>query len=439
MCTIIIAKNVFLGKPIVVAANRDELLDRASEMPKIHNKGILAPKDLIRGGFWVGVNKFGLFVGLTNRLSVKSVSGKDSRGKLVSDALNCQSAKEAFNYLSNLSANKFNGFYMVLADRDDFFYIGGDGVKLETSEEKDGILVITNHGVGREISEDTSRRVCNAILGCLPFTIGNNNIDYIESLKDLLNTHDTERYGICINDPENNYGTKSSCIIQLDHDHWDYWHRERNGDAHICKEPFILQQTLKIELMGNDFKVGSLVRMSDNLKQMLIAGGSDDHLHEFGDCIGRIESFLDLNSSGEKNISNIGPEVEVRWYPSNFHHAYDPSDLDADFDLSDRRNFVIKCSQSECDFGIKLFAPYHGIGLYGIEGEGDDWETNLAFSDKVQDCIFRGFHNLKIPIPIGGISIELEILEGDVDFTELTSFVENTISNYLIKRPFLNR
>ena len=255
MCTIVIAKNIFANKPMVVAANRDELLDRPSTLPVCHY-GILAPKDVVRGGSWIGVNSHGVIAGLTNRLNVKSVKGRTSRGELVQEALLWWTAEEAYQELKKLSGSSYNGFYMFVADAKSLFYLGGTGKEIEAQQEDDGVLAVSNHGVGRQITKETPKRVINALEAWKQLTPGDASP---QELSKVLNVHDSGRYGTCINEPENNYGTKSSSIIHLSTENpgpdwengpkWDYWHRERSGTQHICQDSFT-HQAMKIQEYG---------------------------------------------------------------------------------------------------------------------------------------------------------------------------------------------
>ncbi len=69
MCTLIVLHRCVPGRPLVVAANRDEFLDRPAEEPTLRSTRtgpIVAPLDLEAGGTWVGVSARGVFAGLTN-------------------------------------------------------------------------------------------------------------------------------------------------------------------------------------------------------------------------------------------------------------------------------------------------------------------------------------------------------------------------------------
>ncbi len=67
-------------------------------------------------------------------------------------------------------------------------------------------------------------------------------------------------------------------------------------------------------------KPGTRVKMSQALKDTLKRNGSSDHVHEFGNCVGIVQELA--NFGGQ-----FGPEIDVRWQPSNLRYAYHPSQL----------------------------------------------------------------------------------------------------------------
>lgn len=241
MCTVTVMKNVYDRYPLVVAANRDELLDRASEGPAFYEDSglmILAPKDLQRGGTWMGVNSAGVFAGVTNRIDVKSVKGRVSRGSLVRAALRKTNAKDAFvELMSTLSASDFNGFNLSIADRDSNFVIQCNRQEIAGKQLKESFWVISNQGVGCDMNDAESRRVRNVLNHWFEADLAVKQ-PTLENITGLLNVHDAWRYGTCINQPKQNYGTKSSAIILLDEGGWKYYHRERVDETHICKVAF---------------------------------------------------------------------------------------------------------------------------------------------------------------------------------------------------------
>jgi uncharacterized protein with NRDE domain len=68
MCTLIVSIRQHDAVPLVVAANRDELLTRPARGPfKWKGLPFVAPRDEQAGGSWLGLTTRGLFVGVTNR------------------------------------------------------------------------------------------------------------------------------------------------------------------------------------------------------------------------------------------------------------------------------------------------------------------------------------------------------------------------------------
>jgi hypothetical protein len=67
-------------------------------------------------------------------------------------------------------------------------------------------------------------------------------------------------------------------------------------------------------------KPGTVVRMSDALKQEMLARGSHNHIKEFGDCVGIVIGPVNFGK-------RVGPEIDVRWQPSNLRYMYNPAGL----------------------------------------------------------------------------------------------------------------
>ena len=90
MCTLIAIHRRVPGSPLVIAANRDEYLDRPSEGPRLRRVGdswAVTPLDLRAGGSWLGVNARGVFAALTNVRTDAPDPSRKSRGMVVMDVL----------------------------------------------------------------------------------------------------------------------------------------------------------------------------------------------------------------------------------------------------------------------------------------------------------------------------------------------------------------
>ncbi len=91
MCVLAVFIDLWPGRPLVVAANRDEYLERPSAPPQELEPGIVGGRDLRAGGTWLGANRHGLLVALTNRRAPSRTPESYSRGLLALEALRCRS------------------------------------------------------------------------------------------------------------------------------------------------------------------------------------------------------------------------------------------------------------------------------------------------------------------------------------------------------------
>lgn len=90
MCLIVFAWRPGHAQPLIVAANRDEFYDRPAEGPRVLEPGIVGGRDLRGGGTWLGVNRHGGFVAITNRRAPERTADSYSRGLLALEALRCR-------------------------------------------------------------------------------------------------------------------------------------------------------------------------------------------------------------------------------------------------------------------------------------------------------------------------------------------------------------
>lgn len=126
MCTLIVLHRCFADAELVVAANRDEALDRPAEPLALrvwNGRTVLAPRDARAGGTWLGMNDARLFAALTNRPTARPDPSRRSRGLLVRDALAAPDAAAAAARLSALPAGAYNSFNLVVCDREEAFVV----------------------------------------------------------------------------------------------------------------------------------------------------------------------------------------------------------------------------------------------------------------------------------------------------------------------------
>jgi uncharacterized protein with NRDE domain len=126
MCTLIVLYRCFADAELLVAANRDETLDRPAEPPALRSsngRAVLAPRDARAGGTWLGMNDAGVFAALTNRPAQHPDPSRRSRGLLVSDALAAPDAAAAAAKLAELSASAYNPFNLFVCDHQGAFVV----------------------------------------------------------------------------------------------------------------------------------------------------------------------------------------------------------------------------------------------------------------------------------------------------------------------------
>ena len=98
MCTVVLLIRPGHAWPLLLAANRDERLDRAWDPPAAHwpdQPDVVAGRDRSGGGTWMGVNQAGVVAAVLNRQgSLGPAPGKRSRGELPLLALATPTAAE---------------------------------------------------------------------------------------------------------------------------------------------------------------------------------------------------------------------------------------------------------------------------------------------------------------------------------------------------------
>jgi uncharacterized protein with NRDE domain len=212
MCTLLAAFRHFRGFPLVVAANRDEQLDRpASPIHLWSAARFLAPRDETGGGTWLGLNASGLFVGVTNRFGVRKEVARESRGMLVVEALGANSARDLHARLAILPAARFNAFHLFYADASHAFVTWSDGSSLHQATLGPGVHVVTERSLGgddRARTELVRKRVraLDASRRLEP-----------EAIFPIMRIHGEAHplAGTCVHIPEFGYGTRSSMVLLL--------------------------------------------------------------------------------------------------------------------------------------------------------------------------------------------------------------------------------
>jgi hypothetical protein len=161
MCTVILLRRPNADWPLLLAANRDERLDRAWDPPAEFWPGIIGGRDRLAGGSWMAMNRHGVIASVLNRVgSLGPDPAKRSRGDLPMLALEGASAAEAAGRIGALDAGLWRPFNMVLADAATAWFIAGLGAgRPEVTALGEGVSMITAHPPNDRASPRTARHL----------------------------------------------------------------------------------------------------------------------------------------------------------------------------------------------------------------------------------------------------------------------------------------
>ena len=166
MCTVVVLYRPEHDWPLILAANRDEMVDRPWRPPGRHwpdRPEVVAGMDLLAGGTWLGLNDHGVVAGILNRRhSLGPAPGMRSRGELPLEALDHAEARAAAEALAAIEPKSYRSFNMVIADRRDAFWLrstgGGNGSgppAVEVMALPAGLSMITAY----DVNDDASPRM----------------------------------------------------------------------------------------------------------------------------------------------------------------------------------------------------------------------------------------------------------------------------------------
>ena len=206
--------------PLLVAANRDESFSRRSAPPAEVEPGVVAGRDLENGGTWLGFNKHGLFIAVTNRRSPVRTPDSLSRGLLALETLRCRKLPCVEGIVERrVRDHAIAGFNLVAV-------VDGQGLCLHY----DGALRRAPFGAGvhvvssdRDLDDPTmaEKQIVDRLSG----------IPDEEALKKFLASHEGDR-PVCKHGAA--FGTVSSTILIDRGDDFRMLH----ADGPPCRTPF---------------------------------------------------------------------------------------------------------------------------------------------------------------------------------------------------------
>lgn len=228
MCVIFLAYRQHPKYPLILLANRDEFYDRPTARAQIWDDApeILAGRDLLFGGTWLGVTEAGRFAAVTNYRDPKAAKGSRSRGELVRDFLIAKNSPADFLEGVKSKAQEYSGFNLLVGKinqtSDEIAYFSNRAAEIKIL--RPGIYGLSNHLL------DTPWRKVEKGKNLLSEIIAKNEINeniFFDVLSDsaLADDEDLPDTGIgferekalssiFIKTP--NYGTRSSTVLLID-------------------------------------------------------------------------------------------------------------------------------------------------------------------------------------------------------------------------------
>jgi uncharacterized protein with NRDE domain len=226
------------GYPLVLAANRDEYFDRPTRGPRLlaQTPAIWGGQDARAGGTWLGVNAYGVVVGLTNRRTSAEQTidtTRRSRGLLCLEALQCRTAAEVVAWLSSELPARYNPFNILIVDQHAAFWTVCEQ-HLATKRLEPGVHILANGNINdfetvrirraRHLLQRTEDAALQTLLPLLERVCRDHEIGV------------QDRETICMHRPQEHYGTVSSTILALTPDLQGSVYRY--ADGHPCLTPY---------------------------------------------------------------------------------------------------------------------------------------------------------------------------------------------------------
>lgn len=128
MCLVVLAFRACADNPVILAANRDEFHARPARAAHWWPgaSGILAGRDLLAGGTWLGVNRDGRFAVVTNVRGAAGATGRlETRGRLVAEFLS--GGEPPLDYLHSIDTDDYAGFNLLVGDARRVGYLSNRG------------------------------------------------------------------------------------------------------------------------------------------------------------------------------------------------------------------------------------------------------------------------------------------------------------------------
>jgi len=218
VCLLVVASQLVPGEPLIVGANRDEVLDRPATSITVLDVGpprVLGGRDELSGGTWLAVNEHGVFAGLTNQPlggEAKDPS-KRSRGELPIALARHRSARTAVDaFLGAYRPADYNGSWLLVGDRASLFFVDFTGAAGPAAVAlPPGVHVLENRALGEpSLKVDLVREALgtpvdgDAVVAAFRRVLADHRIPEGDERANAANCVHLE-----------GFGTRSSCIVRV--------------------------------------------------------------------------------------------------------------------------------------------------------------------------------------------------------------------------------
>jgi uncharacterized protein with NRDE domain len=217
MCLLVVASQLFAEEPLIVGANRDEVLERPSTAVTVLDEGpprVLGGRDELAGGTWLAVNEHGVCAGLTNQpLGDAKDPSKRSRGELPLALARHETARAAVDaLLTGHTSADYNGSWLLVGDRTSLFFVDFTGQADPAAVAlPPGIHVLEN----RALSEPSLK--VDLVRAALGSATGADGV--VDGFRRVLTDHripegeERPNAANCVH--LESFGTRSSCIVRV--------------------------------------------------------------------------------------------------------------------------------------------------------------------------------------------------------------------------------
>jgi uncharacterized protein with NRDE domain len=217
VCLLVVASRVVTREPLIVGANRDEILERPSTAVTVLEEGpprIVGGRDELAQGTWLAVNEHGVCAGLTNQpLGDAKDPSKRSRGELPLRLARHATASDAVEaLLAESRPADYNGSWLLVGDRTSLFYVDFTGSGSGTAVAlPPGIHVLENRALGEPSAKVDLVRAALDVPPRGDEVVG----AFCRVLADHRNPESEERPNAANCVHLESFGTRSSCMVRV--------------------------------------------------------------------------------------------------------------------------------------------------------------------------------------------------------------------------------